>query len=128
MDTVSLYAAVPGSPTPSPDQAPYDRPVAFGAPATATATPVLTDGWVQEQTPHPVVVSSPFADRRIVVRLSTGEELVVGTARSSTEAAAIGRDVVRRIADAESAGEWPDFDGHFVRPDTIVSVDVEVAA
>jgi hypothetical protein len=119
-ETLSLYTTAPGAVTAVPE------PLGSSPPST-TAAPVVSKGWVQEQNPYAVGVSSPFADRRIVVRLSTGEELVAGGARSASEAAEVGRDVVRRIADAESAGEWPEIDGHFVRPDTIVSVDVEVA-
>ncbi len=43
------------------------------------------------------------------------------------EAVEFARDAVRRIAAAESTGEWPEIDGRFLRPDSIFSVDIQAA-
>jgi hypothetical protein len=85
-------------------------------------------GWVQEATPEPGLPSTRSdATRRVVLRMSGGESVELVTLSSEDEAVAVARDFVRRIAEAEAAGVWPEFEGRFLRPDTIVSVDVEVA-
>ena len=66
--------------------------------------------------------------RRIVLRLTGGETVELGISASAETAVEEGREAVRRIALAEANGEWPEFDGRFIRPDTIVSVDVQVGA
>jgi len=84
----------------------------------------VEQGWVQQAGP---LESLEFAERRVIVRLLSGETLEVATAGSATEAVDDAKEIVRRIATAEESGEWPELAGRFVRPDTIVSVDVQVA-
>jgi hypothetical protein len=60
----------------------------------------------------------------VVLRLSEGEQLEIGTFASTEEAQGFAQEVVRQIAAAEGEATWPFFAGRFLRPETIVSVDV----
>jgi hypothetical protein len=134
--TFSLHDSAPASHTPAVEPfelpSPYDPPPApfestpapfestpsYETPASLHPFPVAesTDapnGWVQEEVPDETGethYTDGGAMRRIVLRLSGGEVVELGS-----------------TSDAESTGEWPEFDGRFLRPDTIVSVDVQVA-
>jgi len=60
---------------------------------------------------------------RVVLRLSDGDRVEVGAYASVHRAQDEARSVIRRLAMA-SASEWPCFEGRFLRPETIVSVDL----
>jgi hypothetical protein len=146
--TFSLHDSAPAGHTPDVEPfelpAPYDPPPApfestppYEAPASLHAFPVAEsaaadDGWVQEDVHEEETAvehhgSDADAVRRVVLRLTGGETVELSSTRSADEAIERGRDAVRRIAQAEASGEWPEFDGRFLRPDQIVSVDVQVA-
>ena len=44
--------------------------------------------------------------------------------RATFEAVAAARELMTRFTSAESAGEWPELDGRFVRPASVASIDV----
>jgi hypothetical protein len=148
--TLSLHDSSPSGHTPAPEPfelpAPYDPPPApFEPSASHEASyeaPVplhpysveessdAPSGWVQEEVPAEAGEEHYTVDgamRRIVVRLTGGETVELAAAWDPESALEQGREAVRRIADAEATGEWPEFDGRFLRPDTIVSVDIQVA-
>jgi hypothetical protein len=50
--------------------------------------------------------------------------LEVGTFQTAADAAARAQEVVRQIAAAEGEATWPFFAERYLRPDTIVSVDL----
>jgi Type II secretion system (T2SS), protein E, N-terminal domain len=58
----------------------------------------------------------------VLVRLRDGETLQLGTFQTAAEASAQAQDAVTQISSAGS--EWPFFAGRYLRPDTIVSVDL----
>jgi hypothetical protein len=62
--------------------------------------------------------------RRLVVRLLGGEELELGDFDDRDDAIEAAKELVGRFTSAESAGEWPEVDGRFLRPASIASVDV----
>lgn len=62
------------------------------------------------------------AQRRVVIRLSDGETILVGMAPTAERATAVARDWIGRLNVPE--GEWPQVGDRFIRPDAIVSVDV----
>jgi len=66
-------------------------------------------------------------ERRVVLRMTGGETVELRRMWDEAEAVAFAREAVRRIADAEQTGEWPELDGRFLRPDQIFSVDIQVA-
>jgi hypothetical protein len=68
----------------------------------------------------PDVVPTHF----VVLRLAQDEHVQIGGFASRDEAESFARTVVGRIGRAEEQGEWPVFGDRFLRPQTIVSVDV----
>ena len=62
--------------------------------------------------------------RRIVVRLLGGEEVDYAEADDREIAVEAARELTRSFAEAESRGEWPEVAGRFLRPGSILSVDV----
>ncbi len=65
---------------------------------------------------------APAELRRVVVRMNDGELVQLGTAPSRESAISLARTL---IAEIESpAGEWPLVGERFLRPESIVSVDV----
>jgi hypothetical protein len=69
----------------------------------------------------------PIDDRRILLRVHGGEDIVVGTAGDREEGVQLARRMMRLIDDAEAHGEWPELDDRFIRPSAIVSIDVQRA-
>ena len=61
---------------------------------------------------------------RVFVRLANGDRIEVGSFDDHAAAKAQAREVVRRLSSAEEG--WPFFASRFVRPDAVVSVDVDV--
>jgi hypothetical protein len=77
----------------------------------------------------PPIVALPVADetRRVVIRVRGGEEIEVGRAHGREPAVRIARDTIRMIEDAQASEEWPAVGDRFLRPDAIVSIDVQRA-
>ena len=64
------------------------------------------------------------ATRRIVLTMLGGEQLELAAYDARDEAVAAARELMKRFSSAESAGEWPELDGRFVRPASVASIDV----
>jgi Type II secretion system (T2SS), protein E, N-terminal domain len=58
----------------------------------------------------------------VALRLADGERVAIGSFSDPQKAREYAREVVRHLS--EDAEEWPFFSGRFMRPDTIVSVDI----
>jgi hypothetical protein len=76
---------------------------------------------------HPAVALErsdwqPSELRRVVIRLSDGELVQVGTAPNRESALTLARSVIDEIR--EPSGEWPLITNRVPRPESIVSVDV----
>ena len=65
--------------------------------------------------------------RRIVLRMANDDTVLIGSAHTQEEAVEFAKLAVKKIAAAEAAGEWPEFDGRFMKTDGLVSVDIQVA-
>jgi len=65
---------------------------------------------------------TPSELRRIIVRLSNGDVLQVGTAPNRDSALVLARTVIAEIE--EPRGEWPLVGDRMLRPESVVSVDV----
>lgn len=74
----------------------------------------------QENGTAPDVVPTHF----VVLGLAQDDHVEIGGFPSKEEAENFARTVVGRIGRAEEQGEWPVFESRFLRPQTIVSVDV----
>ena len=62
--------------------------------------------------------------RRVVLRLLGGEQLELAAYTDRDDAVAAARELMTRFSSAESAGEWPELDGRFIRPGSVASIDV----
>lgn len=63
--------------------------------------------------------------RRVVIRVRGGEEIEVGRTEGREPAVRIARDAIRMIDEAVEADEWPAVGDRFLRPDAIVSIDIQ---
>lgn len=112
----------PAAPPTAPVEAP--APVAE-PPAVEAAPPVEAPASVEatpapEPQPHAAAVES----QHVVLRLQDGETLDVGAFDDPAEASRWAQEIVRQIASAEGQSTWPFFGNRYLRPDTIVSVDL----
>ena len=126
------------APDPPPVAASVAAPVLETAPPPSVLTPPAVEGPVEAspaplveqpvmETPDPVPTMEPVtsSDLHIVLlRLRDGDLLEVGTFQTAADAAARAQEVVRQIAAAEGEATWPFFAERYLRPDTIVSVDL----
>ena len=82
-----------------------------------------------EHTPSPPLDRAgewaPSELRRVVVRMSDGEVLQIGTAPNRDSALVLARTVIAEIE--EPRGEWPLVGDRLLRPDSVISVDVLTA-
>ena len=62
--------------------------------------------------------------RRVVLRLLGGEQLELAAYTDRDDAVAAARELMTRFSSAETAGEWPELDGRFIRPGSVASIDV----
>jgi hypothetical protein len=115
-------AEVEPVPLPQPEPAqPY--PPAASQPATPPET------FEEPETPvdAPAAVETQAA-WRVTIRLANGERVDADVFDGEDAARQEARTVMAQVADAES-GEWPFVSGRFLKPDTIVSVDItEISA
>lgn len=65
---------------------------------------------------------TPSELRRVVVRLTDGEVVQVGTAPNRDSALVLARSVISELE--EPRGEWPIVGDRLLSPESIVSVDV----
>lgn len=72
-------------------------------------------------------VAVPVDERRILLRVHGGDDIVVGVTGDREQGVELARRMMRLIDDAESQGEWPELDDRFIRPAAIVSIDVQAA-
>lgn len=63
--------------------------------------------------------------RRVILRVSGDDDIVVGSAEGRDNAVQVARDMVLHIEQASTKGEWPQIDERFIRPGAIVSIDVQ---
>jgi hypothetical protein len=104
-DEVAALRAEHGIEAPAPPPAPAPVPE---APAPAPAP---------EPEPMP-----PAAGYKVAIRLTNDELIVAGVADDSEKAEAMALAVVE---DVTAGGEsWPRFQGRYLRPESIVSVDI----
>jgi hypothetical protein len=68
--------------------------------------------------------SAPKGEFELVLRLVDGDRMTIGSFSSIEGAQEKASEVVRQFAETKD-GSWPFIGGRFLRPDTIVSIDVE---
>jgi hypothetical protein len=103
VDAAQLARVVSG------DTAPAPEPAADPEPAPA---------------PPPPAATQPTGQRvKVFVRLTSGERVDAGSFGSLDQAKERGAEIARTLAG--DSPEWPFVAGRFLRPDTIVSLDIE---
>lgn len=65
---------------------------------------------------------TPSELRRVVVRLTDGDVLQVGTAPNRDSALVLARTMIAELE--EPRGEWPRVGDRLLRPDSVLSVDI----
>lgn len=63
--------------------------------------------------------------RRVVVYVRDSEPIVIGELESRGEAVTLAEQVIEKIERAIGRGDWAELDERLVRPEAILSVDVE---
>jgi hypothetical protein len=134
-------------PTPEPEPEPvYDAPAAEPPPAAAVESPEEPEPLVAPLATEPVAhqsiqhsngqVPEDFEDDspppapaagaayRVSIRLTSGERMTVSECGDLGEAKGYAKALTKQLGAAES-DDWPFVNGRFLKPDTIVSVDVE---
>ena len=98
--------AEPAAPQPAPVHAPESAPAAV-------------------PTPGPQVQTAPVAGvaHRLSVRLTNGERVEMGAFDDLEAAKASAKALMAQVAAADG-GDWPFVSGRFLKPETIVSVDI----
>lgn len=83
------------------------------------------EGEAEETEPDPGPEPAPAARVLVGIRLANGDLVAAGHAADADNAATLGQAVVAELTQANSA-DWPFFDGRFIKPEAIVSVDLVV--
>jgi hypothetical protein len=97
------------------------------APPPITIPPVTPSADIPPVTPAadepryaPPVAATAYA---VLARLSTGDRIEVAAHDDEPAARAEATALMRYLRDGR--GDWPYLDGRFVRPDAIVSIDID---
>lgn len=77
----------------------------------------------EDDTPPPTAAAAAF---RVSIRLTSGEKLTVADCADIGEAKGYAKALTKQLG-ASDGDDWPFVNGRFLKPDTIVSVDVEGA-
>lgn len=113
-------------------QVPHDVDVELGAPEAAAPVPELAPEPTPEPTPEPAPAaaapeapaSANGAGFTVSVRLTSGERLTVAECGDVGEAKGYAKALTKQLGTTDP-DDWPFVNGRFLKPDTIVSVDVE---
>jgi hypothetical protein len=114
-------------PEPEPEATPIaPEPVSLATEPVAPQTAPQSNGQVPEDleddTPPPP--DAPAAGYRVSIRLTSGEKLTVADCDDLGEAKGYAKALTKQLG-ATEADDWPFVNGRFLKPDTIVSVDIE---
>jgi len=113
--------ALDPQPAPAPTPAPPQTQPVTEPPPMVEQLPASPNEHVPGESEPEHAADATYA---VVLRLSDGEHLEIGIFGSAEEAQARAQEVVSHIAATEGTTSWPFFAGRFLRPDTIVSVDL----
>ena len=98
----------------------------MGAPPTHDSAPKTApppDGvWLTDREPGEILGA-----RRVVVYLQDSEPIVVAVVPTRQEATSLAERVIESIDVAAQRMEWVELGDRIVRPEAIVSIDVELA-
>jgi hypothetical protein len=121
-------------PEPEPIVPDLPAPVAEALPV-AEVTPVVAAPVIAPEPlvePEPVILPQPIDSpvqaiqitAHVFVRLSNGERIAAGSFDSEHNAELCAQELMAAI---DTPGSWPRVDGRYVRPDAILSIDLELS-
>jgi len=114
------------APEPEPEADPEPEPPLLATEPVVAESDPHTNGRVPEtfedDTPPPAAPAG--GGYRISIRLTSGEKLTVADCEDIGEAKGYAKALTKQLG-ATEADDWPFVNGRFLKPDTIVSVDVE---
>jgi hypothetical protein len=105
-------AAPTPPPTPPPARAPV-QPAPVAASEPDMAPPPAPTPTVQQ------------VNAEVFVRLTSGERIRVGAFDGQSAAEECARELMAAL---DSDGDWPQIEGRYIRPDAVVSIDVDLTA
>jgi hypothetical protein len=109
------------APTPAPAPAPAPTPVTIAAPEAPVAEPPPAPA----QAPPAPAPSRVGVGACVLARLANGERIDVGRFDDFDAAKTRAHEL---MAELRHADEWPFLGGRYVRPDAIVSVDIDLTS
>jgi hypothetical protein len=119
-------AKLPGPAFETPAPAPEPEPAPLATEPFVPQSLPQSNGQVHEDfeddTPPPA--ASPGAAYRVSIRLTSGERMTVAECEDIGEAKGYAKALTKQLGSTDS-DDWPFVNGRFLKPDTIVSVDVE---
>jgi hypothetical protein len=132
---VTAYEPLASEPEPAyePSAEPEPEPEAEPAAAPLATEPVApetlaeTNGHVPqdlEDDSPPLAAPASGAGFRVSIRLTSGERMTVAECDELGEAKGYAKALTKQLGATDSE-DWPFVNGRFLKPDTIVSVDVE---
>jgi hypothetical protein len=111
---------VPPPPPPAPEPVAEVVPVA-PEPILAVPAPVVEP----EPAPVPPLAAPSSLAFHMYIRLSTGERIDANTFTNLNDARDYAEDLVKKLS--SNSHVWPSFGGRYIRPEAIISIDVEAA-
>lgn len=122
-------AEVPPEPAPVPMAEVPPEPTPEPIPTLAPPAPPAPEPAAEVTPPAPAFDPSPAAPSSLAfhlyIRLSTGERIDANTFVDLNEARLHAEDLVKKLA--SNSHVWPHFGGRYIRPEAIISIDVEAA-
>jgi Type II secretion system (T2SS), protein E, N-terminal domain len=112
---------------PEPELAPEPEPAPLATEPVASETLAETNGHVPqdfEDDSPPSAAAASEAAFRVSIRLTSGERLTVAECPELGEAKGYAKALTKQLGATDSE-DWPFVNGRFLKPDTIVSVDIE---
>jgi hypothetical protein len=120
-------------PVSSPEPLPAPEPIHSQEPPAPAPIPLPEPAAPPTPAPNPPAASAPTAPEtptpaagvlyEVTVRLANGERVEAGTFQELAAAKECAKALMAQVA-AAGQGEWPFVSGRFLKPDTIVSVDI----
>jgi hypothetical protein len=114
------------APAPAPEPEPEPELTPLATEPVAAQSLAQSNGQAHEDfeddTPPPA--AAPGAAYRVSIRLTSGERMTVAECEDIGEAKGYAKALTKQLGSTDG-DDWPFVNGRFLKPDTIVSVDVE---
>jgi hypothetical protein len=118
---VPLPSRPPVAVVPDPDPLEPEAPSGDGSLAAEPETELPMPAAAEPVAFEPVAAIAH--DAEVFVRLTSGERIGAGSYADQNAAERRARELMDAL---DGGGDWPCLDGRFVRPDAVVSIDVEL--